>query len=296
MVYRTTPKKVFAIVLNFNSKEHIVKCLRSLSQLSIKNFKPIIVDNNSTDGSVEMVKKQFRKIKIIQNKNNLGYAKGNNLGIKYALKNNADYIFLLNPDTTLENNAINELLYAMEANARIGIAGPKIYTKNGRIWSCGGEIDKKRYTGGLIGFGGKDHGQYDQEAEVGFISGTAMFIRRVVFEKVGLLPHDYFLYYEDVDFCLKAKQAGFKIYLIPHSIAYHDWSSAVGKKSPMKEYFMARNHFLFLEKHAPFFIKFREFLRLPKTFYEHYRKDEKFALLGIRDYFLRRFGNRDYWS
>lgn len=291
-----TNTKVFVVILNFNSGQQIVNCLSSVLQGQNSLVKILVVDNGSKDNSLEFISDQFPSVEIIKNEQNLGFAGGNNRGIKFALDNSAEYIFLLNPDTTINRNTVKNLLEIIESDKKIGIVGMKVYSMDNKIWSCGGEIDKKRFTGGLIGFGEKDHGLYDKEKEVDFISGAAMFVKREVFENIGPFPRDYFLYYEDVDFCLRAKKAGFKIYFTPHSIVYHDWSSIIGKKSPMKEYFMARNHFLFLEKYAPLRIKFRELLRLPKTIYEHYRKDEKFALLGIRDYFLRRFGNRDYWS
>jgi len=289
-------KKVFIVILNFQAGEYVVKCVNSILKNSDFPTEVVIVDNGSTDESVKRVRTKCAGVKIVENKQNLGFAEGNNVGIIFALKNDADYIFLLNPDTTIEKNTIENLLKIMKNNKEAGIVGPKIYSMDNKIWSCGGEIDKKRFTGGLISFGEKDHRRCNKEKEVDFVSGTAMFIRKEVFGKVGLLPGDYFLYYEDIDFCLRAKKAGYKIYFVPNSILYHDWSSIIGKKSPMKEYFMARNHLLFLERHAPLPVKLRESLRLPKTLYEHYRKNDRFALLGIRDYFLRRFGKRDYWS
>lgn len=289
-------KRIFTVILNFQSGKFLLKCVGSVLKTDSLPLEIIVVDNASTDESVRMVETQFRKVKIIRNVKNLGFAGGNNVGIRYALKNNADYIFLLNPDATIETNTISNLLETMEKGGQSGIVGPKICSPDGKIWSCGGKVDIKRFTAGLIGFGEKDRAQYNNKKEADFISGTAMFIAREVFEKIGFLTEDYFLYYEDVDFCMRAKKSGFKLYFSPHSVVYHDWSFVVGRKSPQKDYFMARNHLLFLERHAPFFVKFRELLRLPKTICEHCRKGEKFALLGIKDYFLRRFGEYDYWS
>lgn len=289
--------KVFAIIINLNGKRHIIHCLKSLTQLSVENLKIIVVDNNSTDGSIEIIKRQFPKVEIIHNKVNLGYAGGVNKGVKWAMDKNADYVLILNNDTVFGRNFLSVLLKTLEERPKVGILGSKIYFygNSKKIWFAGGIIDRKRFSGGHIGYKEKDKGQYDNLKEVDFITGCTMLIKHEVFEKIGFFDNRYFLYYEDVDFCVRAKRAGFKIIFVPQSILYHK-VSAGKENSPFMSYLLARNHFLFLEKNAPFNIKIREFLRLPKTIYEHYKKDEKFALLGIRDYFLRRFGNRDYWS
>jgi GT2 family glycosyltransferase len=289
-------KKVSIIILNLQGRKYVSKSIRSVLSSNYLLIEVVMVDNGSTDGSVEMIKNRFTEVIVIENKQNLGFAKGNNIGINYALKKHADYIFVLNPDTKIEKDTIKNLLLVMEKNRDVGIVGPKIYTFEKRIWSCGGILERKRFSAGLIGFGEEDNGQYDGETEVDYISGAAMFVRRSTFEEIGLLPENYFLYYEDVEFSLRAKRAGLKVYFTPTAIVYHDWSSYIGKTSPMKDYYMARNHLLFVERNASWTIKLREFLRLPKTIYEYYRRNEKFALLGIRDYFLRRFGKRDYWS
>lgn len=289
--------KVFAIIVNFNGKEYISHCLKSFRQLSVENFKIIVVDNNSTDGSVEMIRRQFTKVGVIQNKINVGYAGGANKGVKLALQESADYVLLLNNDTVFDKNFLSTLLEVSGKKLKVGILGPKIYFYDNpkKIWFAGGIIDRKRFTGSHIGYKEKDNGQYNDPREVDFITGCTMFIRREVFEKVGFFDRRYFMYYEDVDFCVRAKRAGFKIVFVPQSVLYHKIAKEK-ENSPLMSYLLARNHFLFLEKNAPLKIKIHEFFRLPKTLYEHYRKNEKFALLGIRDYFLRRFGNRDYWS
>lgn len=289
-------KKIFVVIVNLQGEEYLSKCLKSVLSSNYRPIRILVVDNGSTDRSVKIIKDCFPEVILIKNNQNLGFAKGNNIGINFSLKKGADYIFVLNPDVKIERNTIKNLLLVMEKDKSIGIISPKIYTLEGKIWSCGGLIDKKRFSGSLKGFNEENNGQYYKESEIDYVPGAAMFIRSSVFKEIGLLPEEYFLYYEDVEFSLKAKKANFKTCFTSKAIVYHNWSSCIGKYSPMKDYYMARGHLLFIERNAPFKIIVREFLRLPKTIYEHYKKGEKFALLGIRDYFLRRLGRNDYWS
>lgn len=289
------------VIVNWNNEDVILDCLRSI-QVAGFISSVVIVDNASSDGSLINLKsqispKEFQRnstgqanIKIIRNKENLGYSGGNNCGIKFLLGKGAKYILILNPDTEVEKRAIARMLQMMEKDPTIGIAGPKIFDKEGKIWSCGGEIDKKRFSGGLIGLGKKDTGQYDKELPVDYISGTAIMVKREVFEEIGLFNEDYFAYYEDVELCWRAKQKNFKIIFVPNAIICHKASSSFGQQAGKKSFYMARNHLLFVERNAPILIKARELIRLPKTIWEHLSKKDKFALLGIRDYFLWRFG------
>lgn len=290
-------KDIGIIILNWRSREVISHCLESIWRAGyIESV--VVVDNGSEDGSVEKIKAQISKIKIIKNGQNLGFAGGNNAGIKYALDKGVKYILILNPDTEINKNTIPHLVKVMEKDKRIGICGPKIYASRKKriIWSAGGILEANRYSGGLMGLGECDKGQYDTAKEVDFISGTAMMVRRDVFEKAGLFHEPYFIYYEDVDLNQKASKAGFKIFYEPQATIVHKESSSMGKNSPAQEYYMARNHLLFVERNASLGVKIREFIRLPKTLYEHIDRKEKYAFIGIRNYFLRRFGKRDYRS
>lgn len=284
-------EKVFVIIINFNGGEKVVDCLES-----IKDWPMIIVDNNSTDKSVELIKELTSSrvnplinnkstIKLIENRTNLGFAGGVNVGIKYALKNGAEYVMLLNQDARVEKGTIENLVEVMKGDGKIGICGPLIFDNKKKIWSAGGVVDKKRYSGGHLFRIINEQKPY----EVGFISGCAMMIKKKIFEKIGFFDERFFLYYEDVDFCFRAKKAGFKSVFAPLAIVDHHYHKTVDKEK-IKEYFMARNHLLFLEKHAPLRMKIREIVRLPKTIYEHFKNKKTHALLGIKDYFLSSFG------
>lgn len=280
------------VIVNWNNKDVILDCLQSVRNAGyISNV--IVVDNASSDDSIGEIKQKYPGINIIQNSENLGYAGGNNRGIKYLLDREAKYIFILNPDTEIKKDTIEKLIEVFLQDKKTGIAGPKIFDKEGKIWSCGGKIDKKRFSGGLIGLGEKDHGQYDQIREINYIPGTAMMVKKEVFEKVGLFEEKYFIYYEDTELSLRAKKAGFKIVFVPKAVIHHQESTSFGKKSGAHNYYMARNHLLFVERNAPVAIKLQELIRLLKTIWEHAKKKKKYAILGIKDYFLRRFGRRN---
>ncbi len=293
------------VIVNWNSGKELKRCLESIEGAGY--MENVLVVDNGSKNRFAVHGSRF-KVKTIENKENLGYGGGNNVGIKYFLDKKKKFILILNPDTEIYKNTIPNLLKVMEEDKVIGIIGPKIYasldsstslgmTKEGKIiWSAGGIIDKNRYSGGLIGLGQDDCGQYEKLKEVDFVSGTAMLIRSEVFEKIGLFEKLYFMYYEDVEFCQKAKKAGFRVKYVPTAKILHCESSSIGKNSPKQEYYMARNHLLFVERNAPIIIRFREVIRLIKTIYEYYRKGEKYALLGIKDYYFRRFGRYDYRS
>ena len=221
---------------------------------------------------------------------NVGYGDGINRIIQKHLPA-YDYFLILNPDIEIKKGFLSELLKAFTQKKFLGIVGPKILDEKGNIWSLGGELEKNRYSGGLLGYGRKDHKEKGL-ASVDFVSGTAMLVRKEVFEKIGLFAKDYFLYYEDVDFCLRTREAGWDCIINPEAEIIHFASSTTGKDSPLMQYYLSRNHLLLVERFAPIRVKLRELVRLPKTLYE----SRAFETLGIRDYFLRRFGKNDRWS
>lgn len=226
----------------------------------------------------------------VNDADNVGYAEGINKAIQKHL-HEYDYFLILNPDIKIKKGLLSELLKTFTKGSHVGVVGPKIFDERGNIWSLGGELEKNRYSGGLMSYGRKDT-KRKEVVPVDFVSGTAMLVRKEVFEKIGLFAKDYFLYYEDVDFCLRARKAGFACVVNPKAEIIHFASSTTGKDSPLMQYYLARNHLLLIERFAPVRVKLRELVRLPKTLYE----SRAFETLGIRDYFLRRFGKNDHWS
>jgi GT2 family glycosyltransferase len=238
--------KVSIILVNWNNSGDTIECLESLEQLTYQNFEIIVVDNNSTDNSIKELE-NVNNIHLIQNNNNLGFAGGNNVGIELALKGKSDYILLLNNDTVVDKEFLSVFVNKVAADINIGVIGGKIYYYNypDKIWSAGGGITKVTKRTFQYGENEKDKEKYNLEKEVAFLSGCCMLIKRDVFEKVGMLDEDYFMYYEDVDFCVRAKQF-FKIMYTPEAIIWHKVSATTEKS--FRDYYRIRNYLYLLKK------------------------------------------------
>lgn len=293
--------KIYCVILNWNGKKFLKNCLDSVLSSSYKKLKVVLVDNASTDGSVDFVEKNYKKVIVLKNRANLGWTGGNNRGVKFALKQGADAVFILNNDTTISANCILNLAKTLFSDKSTGIVGPKIYfsdkgRRTKKISFAGGKFTSNRYFGVHIGINRIDKGQYSKTKKTDFITGAAICVKREVFESVGLFDDRYFIYYDEADFCMKARRKGFTSIFVPAAVVYHEFSGTVSVNSPFQRYYTTRNHYLFVEQNAPFKVKARELLRTPKTALEFFRKDkDKYSLLGIRDYYLRLFGKRRYW-
>ena len=242
-------KKVFIIILNYNGGEDTVKCLTSLSEAKILDqAKIIIVDNASTDNSVELIKKNFPSIKIIQNKKNLGFAGGNNVGIKDALQRGADYALLLNTDTLVKKNILTSLVKHLESDETFGIAAPAIEFKinNESLYDLGGKVNW--FTGRTTHNDVKKIPSWKEPIKVEFVTGACMLIKKEVFEKIGLLDERFFMFFEDADFCLRARKAGYSTWVVPEAQIYHKLSASVNK-TPKKYQYLLKSNLKFINKH-----------------------------------------------
>jgi GT2 family glycosyltransferase len=236
-------KKVYVIVLNWNGKEDTLECLESLRTTDYDNYQVVLVDNGSEDDSVRAVRERFPEVEIVETGANLGFAGGNNVGMHYALEKGADYLYLINNDTTVHPDYLKELVAAAEADPRVGSAGSKIYyhSEPQRIWFAGGKINWLCNKGEHIGLDEMDEGQYDEQKEAGYLTGCSLLVKREVVEKVGVLADDYFLYYEDADYSLRIKNAGYKNLYVPTSRIYHKVSRSTKPGSSSYVYYHVRN-------------------------------------------------------
>lgn len=256
------------ILVNWNGKDDTLACLASLKVLSPQSsvFSTIVVDNGSTDNSVEVIRREFPDVEVIETGKNLGFTGGNNIGIRRALEAGADFVWLLNNDTTADKNALTALIDAF-ADRRVGIAGSKIYFAPGHefhkekyqkkeqgkvLWYAGGLIDWKNMYASHRGVDEVDNGQYDRTQETSFVTGCSMMVRKDVFEKIGLLDEKLFAYLEDLDFCLRAKQMGYALFYVPQSILWHKNASSSGVGSDTHQYYMTRNRLIVGFRYAPF--------------------------------------------
>lgn len=243
-------KKIAVVILNYRVKDLTLKCVQSVQKSNYEDIRIYVVDNNSGDGLKEEIE-NIEGIKFIQTGANLGFTGGNNIGIKEALKDGAGFIFMLNPDTEVEPTCISEGLKVME-DAQVGVVGPKIlFPDKKTIWYAGGILDELNVIGSHRGVDEKDCSQYDAEEETDYVSGAAMLVRAEVFEKIGLFDERYFLYYEDSDFCHRAKQSGFKIMYAPKAVLFHQNAKSTGLGSTLQDYYISRNRFLFASKFLP---------------------------------------------
>lgn len=244
--------KVFIIILNWNGAEDTIACLDSLKAIDYPNFEIIFVDNHSGGDDVEVVEKihkDFLRVTIRTDKN-LGFSGGNNIGIEYALNNSAEYIMLLNNDTIVESNFLSELIKDIDNDENVGIFTPLINynSKRDTVWCAGGFISKIRASGFPYGINKNEDG-FKTDRFCTFASGCCMLIKREVFEKVGLLDENYFLYLEDTDFCARTVKAGYKIKFVGSSKIFHKVFSTTGKvNSLMPLYYSVRNRLFFVRK------------------------------------------------
>lgn len=293
--------RISIIILNWNGWEDTIECLESLYRIDYPNYDVILIDNGSTDESIQKIKdycdgkikvesKFFeydpknkpikiieytreeaeagkkketetsdlasnRKLVLIKNEKNYGFAEGNNIGIRYALNFlNPDYILLLNNDTVVEKDFLKELVKAAEKD-EVGITGPKIYFYDfdGRsdvIQFAGGKVNLKKGMSSHIGFCEIDTGQYDGIKEVDYITGACLLINASVLRKIGLFDPKFFAYWEETDLCMRVKKAGYKVLYVPKAKIWHKVSASWNKIKPIRVYYFTRNRFLFVKKHA----------------------------------------------
>lgn len=244
--------KVSIVLLNYKGLEDTLQCIENLEKIDYDNYEIIIVDNHSEDGSYEILKKRFEhKHVVIEAEVNGGFASGNNLGIKYAVNNGTDFVLLINTDTFVEEDFLKELISCYHRNSTAGIVTSKILYESNRdyIWYAGGEVNLSRFYGYHFGEGERDSSEYNIEKKISFATGCVMLISSKVIKKVGLFCEDYFMYYEDVDYCVKITEAGYNIYYCPSSIVYHKVSaSSGGEESPFAVKWNTRNRIIFMDR------------------------------------------------
>ena len=255
--------KVFAITLNWNGKDDTIECLASLKTLNYPNYGIVVVDNGSTDGSVSALRAQYPDITIIENGRNLGYAEGFNVGLRYAYENGADYFLIMNNDTVIDPHALTELVKVAETRPDIGFVSGKVYWYNepNRLQTAGKLSSPDTLVGGHVASGEVDVGQVDEIREYDFVDDVFLLVRRAVYEEVGGYDPNFFLYYEETDWCARVRKAGFKIVYTPHAKIWHKGLIGEGNftHSPMRYYYLWRNKIVFMRRNASP-TQFRRFL------------------------------------
>lgn len=235
---------VFIILVNWNRVQDTLECIASLREKPYPNSHIVVVDNGSSDDSVERIRRNGCDLILLEAGKNLGFTGGNNLGIKYALEHNADYVLLLNNDALIAPDALEKMVAVAESDEKIGIVTPKIlyHPERDRIWAAGTKYYGWCMTTRLTGYRQKDVGQYAGERDLSWAVGCAMLIKKEVLTEVGSLNDELFAVGEDLDYGLRTIKQGYRIRYVPSAVVWHKESiSAGGHDAPQYVYYQTRN-------------------------------------------------------
>lgn len=300
---------VSIVILSWNNSQDTIECLSSVLGLSYPNYSILIVDNGSTDDSVRKIRDRYADIEIIETYTNLGYAEGNNVGIRHAIRSKADYILVLNNDTLVETNMLTELVQVAESNLDVGMVGPTMYctSPNDRLFAAGSFVLWRQGSlnhRGMFELPGSYVSRSNPEL-VDFIVGCGVLVSRIMIEEIGLLESKYYLNFEDVEWGVRANRNGFKVLYAPKAIMWHKVSATLGLASPANTYYMTRNALLFFWENAHSFLErwwvvlqiiFRTLRSVVawtlKSKYREktYKQKSKANILALRDFTLGHYG------
>ena len=276
----------------------------------------MLVDNDSGDESVSYLKEAFPDLVLLESGGNLGYAGGNNIGVRYALDHGADAILILNNDTILHPNCIEEFVNASEAKPNSVLGGKVYYYDEPEIMQHFGGIWNSRKGK----FKNVPSGDFNTSVshDLDFVTGCALFVPRKIFEVAGLMEDSFFLYYEEIDWCFHVRKCGFSCTYVPGPILWHKESRSFAHPKPPQSYFQWRNRLLFIERNFSkseyylwiltklpkryLFLRLKKILKTLDTLVFGTTPEKQISLLsyqaslaGIRDYFARKFGNGPSW-
>jgi GT2 family glycosyltransferase len=243
---------VYVVILTWNHLEDTLACLETVQRLTYPCYRLLVVDNASTDGTPAATAARFPTVEVIVNAANLGYAAGNNVGLQRALEVGADYILLLNNDTQVAPDMLDELVAAALADHRAGLLSPKMYYADpaDRLWYAGARQQPLTLAAVHTHRGESDTAGPQTPQAVDYIFGCGMLIRRAVLEEVGLLDPGYFMYYEDADFCMRVRAAGYRLLYVPRARLWHRVAGSTEGQLPLWFYYRAKSRGRFLRQHT----------------------------------------------
>lgn len=288
------------VILNWNKVDETLNCLESLSNLSYPNQKVILVDNGSTDNSLERFREYDPNLEILETGKNLGYAEGNNIGIRHILKYQPEYVFVINNDVRVAEDSLGSLVAEAENNRNAAFLGPKVYhlEEPQTIQSAGVELDYL-WRSKQRGLDQIDDGLYTSVESVDCVIGAAVLIRCEHLDQIGLLDPDFFLYREDIDWCLRAKNSGFQVLYVPQAKVWHRGHKVRDSELPRITYYLSRNSLMLISRHRGGVIRFLMLLMrylvtafswTIKPKWRHKRQERDALIKGITDYFQGRIG------
>ncbi len=234
------------VTVNYNGLKDTCELIDSVKRTVVTlSYELIVVDNASASSEADLIKSRYPWIILVKNKENLGFAGGNNAGL---LVSRGKYILLLNNDTLVKDDSFHFLIERLESDPLAGAVSPKIkFSFSPEIIQFAGYTRLSGITlrNRTIGFGEEDKGQYDAPSIIPYLHGAALMVKREILEKVGCMPEIYFLYYEELDWCVKMTRSGYKLYYEPQCAVYHKESQSTGQDSPLRTFYITRNRLLF---------------------------------------------------
>jgi GT2 family glycosyltransferase len=291
---------VIAVILNTNRRDDTLALLASLRESAYPNCRAIVLDNASTDGSVPAIRAAFPDARILALEKNLGYAGNNNAGIAAALAQGAEWVLVLNEDTVLAPDCIDRLVQAGQDDPRAGMTGPMVYHHDepAIIQSAGGRMGRD-WQAFHLAQNEPDQGQFAQPREVDWLSGCAILVRRQVIEELGMLDERFFYYWEEVEWCVRAGKAGWRILHVPQAKLWHKGVQRDYRPSPAVTYYATRNRFMLLAKHraplAAWMVAWGQILRTLASWtlkpqWKPMRPHRDAMWRGVADFLSRRWG------
>lgn len=262
------PPLVSIITVNYRQAQITCDFLDSLREIHYPHYEVLLVDNGMLEDESDKFRQHHPRVRVINSVDNLGFAGGNNLAIREAL---GDYILLINNDTIVPADFLESLVQVLETHPKAGMVSPKIYFYDEPQvlqYAGRGKIDFRTGRGRDAAKGTLDEGQFDDLRQADYAHGACVLIRRTLLEEIGLLREDYFMYYEELDFSVRARRAGWEILYTPKAYIHHRESSSMGKTSPLKTYYMFRNRWLFIRRFGqgldyPIFLVYYLLVALP---------------------------------
>lgn len=266
------------ILVNYRRPHDTIECISSLRLSTYADFDIVLIDNASHDGSVEAILARFPDLHVIRHEQNLGFAGGNNAGLRLSLRERYRFFLLLNNDTVVDASLLGALVSTAHRRPDAGVIGAKIYfhDRPDHLWFAGGLYNKRSGAVSHRGMNEQDTGRYDTLSTCDYVTGCCLLIRREVLERVGLLDESLFAYYEDCDYSLRTRAARFAVLYQPTARLWHKVSSTAQWDSPLYHYFTLRNRLMLLRKHSTFAAIFPG---LPLLIYSYGRQ---FLRLAIR--------------
>lgn len=252
---------VYVLVLNWNNYMRTEECLLSLRGMEYANKRTLVIDNGSSDGSADRLERAHPELEVMRTGSNLGFAGGNNRGIVHALAQGAEYVLLVNNDTVLDPLALTWLVRAAEEEPSAAFVGAKIYyyDKPDVIWLLYTYFNWLRGHPRHPQQGVPDGGQFEDRRTVDYVTGTVMLARSAVVRQIGLMSEDFFLYFEDVEWCLRARRAGYTCVVEPRARAWHHVSATArgpgDRPSTYRQYYFPRSNLMLMRRHAPWWAR-----------------------------------------